>query len=103
MEGGESSAASSSSWADLGRPKAVTLLPIKRRAANASGFFPVLEGQFELARMGTATTQLGLSASYEPPFGLVGKIADRAMLHRVAEITVKDFAEQIAAWLSKNS
>ena len=91
---------------ELGGPRrteGVTLLPIKWRAASVSGIFPVLEGQFELARMGIATTQLGLSATYEPPFGLVGKIADRAMLHRVAEITVKEFVEQIAARLSKNA
>lgn len=50
--------------------------------------------------MGVATTQLGLSASYEPPLGLVGKIANRALLHRVAEITVKEFVEKIAARLT---
>ena len=91
---------------ELGAPRkteGVTLLAIRWRAADAAGLFPVLEGHFELARMGIATTQLGLSASYEPPFGLVGKIADRAMLHRVAEITVKDFVEQIATRLSKKA
>ncbi len=73
-----------------------TLLPISWRAAAAPGLFPVLEGQLEIAGLGPATTQLGISAHYEPPLGVVGKIADRALMHRVAEVTVKDFLERVA-------
>jgi hypothetical protein len=39
---------------------------------------------------------LGLSASYESPLGLVGQIADRTLLHRIAEVTVKDLLENVA-------
>lgn len=73
-----------------------TLIPIRWRSASASSIFPVLEGQLEIAPLGTDNTQLGLSATYEPPLGLVGQIADRALLHRVAEVTVKDFLESVA-------
>jgi hypothetical protein len=73
----------------------VTLLPIRWRAASHAGLFPGLDGQLEIAPIGKTTTQLSLSASYEPPFGLLGKIADRALMHRVAEITVKDFLDRI--------
>jgi hypothetical protein len=73
----------------------VTLLPIRWRAASHAGLFPGLDGQLEIAPIGKTRTQLSLSASYEPPFGLLGKIADRALMHRVAEITVKDFLDRI--------
>lgn len=82
----------------LGAPRrtaGVTLLPVRWRAATESGLFPALEGQLEIAKLGLTTTQVGLSASYEPPLGLVGKIADRALLHRVAEVTVQDFMERV--------
>ncbi len=77
------------------RTAGATLIPISWRAASASALFPVLDGQLEIASLGPKTTQLGISANYEPPLGLVGKIADRALLHRVAEVTVKDFLEAI--------
>jgi hypothetical protein len=86
----------------LGWPKqapGVTLVPIKWRAADDAALFPVLDGHLEIAKLGLNTTQLGLSANYEPPLGLMGKIADRALLHRVAEVAVKDFVEQIGARL----
>jgi hypothetical protein len=73
----------------------VTLLPIRWKAASHAGLFPALDGQLEIAPIGKTKTQLGLSASYEPPLGLLGKVVDRALMHRVAEITVKDFVERI--------
>ncbi len=78
----------------------VTLLPIRWRAASHAGLFPALDGQLEIAPMGKTTTQLGISATYEPPFGLFGKIADRALMHRVAEITVKDFLDRVGDQLA---
>ncbi len=86
----------------LGAPQrtaGVTLVPVHWRAAAKAGLFPALEGQLEIAKLGLTTTQVGLSASYEPPLGLVGKIADRALLHRVAEVTVRDFMERIGGRL----
>ena len=89
---------------ELGPPRQterVMLMSVKWHAAENSPFFPILDGQLELAMLGIATTQLGLSATYEPPFAVVGRIADRAMLHRVAEITVKDFLERTGTQLAK--
>jgi hypothetical protein len=82
----------------VGRPKrtvGATLVPIRWQAVSTSWLFPALEGQLEIAPLGTSKTQLGLSAAYDPPLGLAGKIADRALLHRVAEVTIKDFLESV--------
>ena len=73
-----------------------TLVPIRWHSASAAWLFPELDGQLEIAALGHTTTQLGISASYEPPLGLAGRIADRALLHRVAEVTIKNFLEGIA-------
>ena len=40
-------------------------------------------------------TQLAMTARYTPPFGLLGRVADRGLLHRVAEATVKDFVDRV--------
>jgi len=82
----------------VGQPKrtvGATLVPIRWQAASTSWLFPALEGQLEIAPLGASKTQLGLSAAYDPPLGLAGKIADRALLHRVAEVTIKDFLESV--------
>lgn len=83
---------------EMGAPKVrdgLMFLPIRWRAATEAALFPTLDGELEVAALGSARTQLGLSANYEPPLGLLGKIADRALFHRVAEVTVKDFLERI--------
>ena len=77
-----------------------TLLSLRWQSASASGLFPTLDGQLEIAPIGPASTQLGLSGSYEPPLGALGRVADRALMHRVAELTVKDFLDRIGERLA---
>lgn len=87
---------------ELGQPVATrgrTWLPITWHAIGPRGIFPSLEGELEVAALGPNLTQLGLSARYKPPFGLVGESLDRALLHRVAEATVRDFVERVGAAL----
>jgi hypothetical protein len=71
-------------------------VPISWHATGPAGLFPVLEGDLELASLGEHRTQLAISASYTPPLDGAGRVADRALLHRVAESTVKDFLDRVA-------
>jgi hypothetical protein len=57
----------------------------------------VLEGELELASLGAHLTQLSLNGRYQPPLGLVGRTIDKALLSRVAEATIKDFIDRLAA------
>jgi hypothetical protein len=84
---------------ELGAPSRLgpsTLLPMTWRATGPRGLFPVLEGDLEVAGLGAERTQVAVSARYRPPLGAVGRIADRALLHRIAEATVKDFVDRVA-------
>lgn len=74
-----------------------TCLPLTWKATGAEVFFPALEGELEAAPLGKALTQIGLSARYKPPFGLLGTTLDRMFLHRVAEATVQDFVQRVAS------
>jgi len=74
-----------------------TFVPIRWRSESREALFPALEGEVEVAPVGVDRTQLSMTARYTPPFGLLGRVADRALLHRVAEATVKDFVDNVAA------
>ena len=76
-----------------------TVLPLRWTATEASRLFPRLDADLEVARLGPRLTQLAMSARYEPPLGALGKAIDRALLHRVAEATLKDFLDRVATLL----
>jgi hypothetical protein len=82
----------------IGRPyriPAKTLIPITWTATGNERLFPSLEGDLELAALGERRSQLSISARYKPPLGAVGRALDRALLHRVAEASVKDFLDRV--------
>jgi hypothetical protein len=69
-------------------------LPIHWAATGPQNLFPAMDADVEVAPLGPAWTQLSISARYEPPLGTIGRAIDRALLHRVAEATVKDFLDR---------
>jgi hypothetical protein len=60
---------------------------------------PRLDAELELGTLGKDRTQLAISGRYDPPLGTVGRTVDRLALHRVAEATIKDFLDRVAAAL----
>lgn len=87
---------------EVGRPVRLPsklVLPLHWRAVGAERLFPVLDADLEVARLTPGTTQLSVSARYMPPLGVLGSMIDRALLHRIAEATMKDFLDQIATTL----
>ena len=84
---------------EVGQPlrrNSTTPLPIRWRPAAASGLVPELDADLEVAALTPAAAQLSISARYTPPLGTVGAAIDRALLHRVAEATLKNFLDRIA-------
>jgi len=72
-----------------------TVRPMQWRATGAESLFPSLEADLEVAAIGGNRTQLSLNARYRPPLGPLGKVIDMALLHRVAEATIKDFLDRL--------
>ena len=72
-----------------------TVLPLRWTPTGASGLFPALEADLEVAPLGPNRTQLAMSARYVPPLGPIGQAIDRAVLYRVAEATLKDFLDRV--------
>lgn len=70
--------------------------PIKWTAHGAGALFPELNADLALSQMGSTMTSLSLDGTYEPPLGLVGRVADRMILGRVAEATVRNWMDRLA-------
>ena len=84
------------------RSGAKTVFPLRWTASGASGLFPSLDADLEVALLRPGRTQLAMSARYVPPLGAVGRAIDRAVLSRVAEATLKDFLDRVADTIMGN-
>jgi hypothetical protein len=76
-----------------------TVVPIAWKPISGERLLPALEGDLEIAPFTPRRSHLSISARYVPPFRGFGRALDRALLHRVAEATVKDFLDRVAAKL----
>ena len=88
---------------EIGMPqilKSGIAYPVKWRAPGATMLFPELVGDLVLSKQGANSTRLTLNGTYEPPLGFVGRVADRAGLHNVADATVKHWLDQLIEALS---
>lgn len=87
---------------EIGEPVETTtwaMVPLTWRAAFPSRLFPKLTGKIEFDPVGRDKAKLTVSGRYSPPLGRLGKSLDDAVMHRVAEATVKELAEAIAVRL----
>ena len=82
------------------RGESTTTLPLEWWATGTPGLFPRMEAELTVADMGGSLTQVLFQGNYQPPLGSVGRILDRAVLHRFAEASVKDFVDRIVSVLS---
>jgi hypothetical protein len=79
------------------------VVPISWRSLEAQTLFPILRGRLRLYRLPDGTNRLELEGRYEPPAGAIGRAADAAALYGVAQATIDEFVERVAAVLSRNA
>jgi hypothetical protein len=72
-----------------------TVVPLIWKATGLTSLFPVLDGDLELAPLGPNECRLTLTASYLPPFGHLGRTLDNALMHRVAQSTLRSFLARV--------
>jgi hypothetical protein len=77
------------------------VVPFEWRAGTR--LLPAVDADVEIAPMGPSRTQVAVSARYTPPLGSLGEAVDRALLHRVAEATIRDLVQRIAASLERRA
>ena len=91
---------------ELGEPETKgdwTNVPISWKATFPEALFPILTGRLELTPVDKQSTRLTLSGMYKPPLGRLGTLIDDAVMHSVAEATVRELAESIARRLEEGS
>ncbi|HET9410813.1 MAG TPA: hypothetical protein VFO75_02910 [Candidatus Dormibacteraeota bacterium] len=87
---------------ELGEPEKKgewTDVPITWKATFPERLFPVLVGRLELVPVEKNVTRLTVSGMYQPPLGRLGTLIDDAIMHSVAEATVREVTEAIAVQL----
>ena len=85
-------------WVDIGEPYLRgdgLILPVHWWSKGITPLFPRLDADLEVMPVGSDTTQITLSGSYEPPLGGVGSGLDRMLLHRLAEGSVRSFLNRM--------
>jgi hypothetical protein len=73
-----------------------TTVPFAWEATGTPGLFPKLDADLIVAAVGPELTQIAVRGTYDPPLGSLGRALDRAVLHRVAEASVKGFVDRVA-------
>jgi hypothetical protein len=87
---------------DLGLPVTTgewVNVPLTWHATFPEKLFPVLVGKLELSPVEKDVTRLTVSGMYEPPLGKLGALIDDAVMHNVAQATVKELTEAISRQL----
>jgi hypothetical protein len=65
------------------------------------GLFPVLDADLMLMAEGAEKTRVTLNGCYRPPLGRLGAGLDRAVLHRIASVTICALLRSIADELTE--
>jgi hypothetical protein len=80
--------------------RAGVVYPVSWTAVGASGLFPGLTADLVLSHVGKERTKLSLEGTYEPPLGPLGRALDRTLFRNVAESTIQDWVDRVAAAVS---
>lgn len=77
------------------------VIPVAWRATGPNQLFPALDAKLTVQPLGPNSSTLWLGGTYEPPLGALGREINEVVMHNVAEATIEDFVESIAARLSE--
>jgi hypothetical protein len=76
-----------------------TRLVLEWEGATMPRLFPLMKGELAIYPLTPTETQLDFSGIYEPPFGALGKTVNAIVGHRIAEVSVHRFINDVAAYL----
>jgi hypothetical protein len=61
-----------------------------------------MKGELTIYPLTSTETQLDFSGIYQPPFGPVGKTLNAIVGHRIAEVSVHRFVDDVAGYLRQS-
>ena len=77
----------------------ITRLQLEWEAAKMPGLFPLMKAELSIYPLTASETQLDFLGVYEPPLGAVGKAMNAVAGHRIAEVSVHRFINDVARFL----
>ena len=77
----------------------VTRLRLEWEAANLPSLFPFMQAELDIYPLTPTETQLDFFGVYEPPLGTMGKALNAMAGHRIAEVAVHRFVNDVAGYL----
>jgi hypothetical protein len=80
----------------------ITRLHLEWAAANMPSLFPFMKAELAIYPLTATETQLDFSGLYEPPLGAVGKALNAIAGHRIAEVAVHKFVNDVAGYLRES-
>jgi len=89
-------------WVDVGSayPRgAGIVIPVHSWAVGASHFFPRMDADLEVLPLGRESTRIRLMGRYDPPLGAAAHGLDRALLHELAETSIRAFLNRLGGLL----
>jgi hypothetical protein len=81
------------------RSTASTRLQLEWEAATMPRLFPLMKAELSVYPLTTTETQLDFAGRYQPPFGTAGKAMNAIIGHRIAEVSVHRFINDVAGYL----
>jgi hypothetical protein len=78
---------------------AVTRLQLEWEAAKMPRLFPLMKAELSVYPLTGTETQLDFLGLYEPPLGALGKAVNAIVGHRIAEVSVHRFVNDVAEYL----
>ncbi|PYV47287.1 MAG: hypothetical protein DMG92_16585 [Acidobacteria bacterium] len=80
-------------------PAPTTRLLLEWEGATMPRLFPLMKGELSIYPLTPTETQLDFSGLYKPPFGIMGKAMNAIIGHRIAEVSVHRFVNDVAGYL----
>jgi hypothetical protein len=77
----------------------VTRLQLEWEAAKMPHLFPLMKANLAIYPLTSTETQLDFSGVYQPPLGSLGKAVNAIAGHRIAEVSVHRFINDVAGYL----
>lgn len=85
--------------AHLGTTSPATCLQLEWEAAKSPRLFPLMHAELSIYPLTGTETQLDFLGRYEPPMGALGTAIDSIVGHRIAEVSVHRFVQDVATYL----
>jgi hypothetical protein len=80
----------------------ITRLLLEWAATAMPRLFPLMKGELSIYPLTSTETQLDFSGIYELPLGPVGKTLNAIVGHRIAEVSVHRFVDDVAGYLRQS-